>query len=319
MTVNTLYATATNTSNISRIRFSEAHNDSAPLVSIDAVSSSLTIGDDISVDIGYTTDHTTIFNGYVKDIQRTTPPTTYNITAYGKLIRAVDYFLASTDPNDPFTRQNIKAEFLVRDLLQEAGLNNYGYEATNFTFAVNGPLEVNLTAVYDYCKLIADTLAWHIYGDKNGKIWFVERWPRIMDGDSPIATITNNEILNISYSISDRDLRNRIVVYGRDGISAEAKEASDHLPAGFYKAVVASAEWIDTQSMAQLAANRNLDLLNRLTEEAVVTILGDANLNAREVITVVNSHTGLNDDFYVYGIDHDWSNKGFTTTLTLRK
>jgi hypothetical protein len=71
--------------------------------------------------------------------------------------------------------------------------------------------------------------------------------------------------------------------------------------------------------MAQGAADRNLQLLNRLTEEATVTILGDSSIDARDVVTVVDSYTGLNDDFYVYGIDQEWSKNGFTTTLTLRK
>jgi len=319
MTIKTLYTEVTNTTGIEQVRFSESHNDSAPLVTINAIETSLGLGDDISVDLGYVGDYHTIFNGYVKDITHSTPPTVYSITAYGVLIRAVDYFMASSDPNDPFTRTNIKAEKLVKQLLEEAGLTSYGYETTNFTFAVNGDLEINLTSVYDYCKMIADTLAWHIYGDKNGKIWFVERWPHVVAGDTSSRTIEEDEIISLSYSINERDLRNRVVVYGRDGISAEAKASSPHLPADFYKSVVASATWIDTQSMAQQAANRNLELLNRLGEEANLVMIGDASINARDIVTVVDENTGLNEDFYVYAVDHSWASRGFQTTLTLRK
>ena len=316
---NFLYASATSTSNIQQVRFSEAHNDSAPMVIIDAKTTSLTIGDSVTVYIGYVGNNSKIFTGYVKSVTVTSPPTIKKITAYGEMIRAVDYFIAASDPESPFSRSNIAAETLVHDLMALAGLNNFGYDATSFVFGVQNAVEVNLTAVYDFCSMIANTLAWHIYADKNGKVWFVERKPYVMGGDSSVATIPKTSILNASYLESERDLRNRIVVYGGDGISAVASAVSPYLPAGFYKSVVASAWWIDTQSMANLAASYNLTLLNRLTKEATITILGNAAINARDVITVTEDNTGISGDWYVYGIEHSWGKSGFTTTMTLRQ
>lgn len=326
---NILYASVTNTTGISNLRFTEAHNDAAPILTVKAENSTVDIGDEISADLGYVGDTATIFNGYVKAIDKSSSPTEYTITAYGTMIRAVDFFLASTNPNNPFTRQNIDAEDLVRDLMEEAGLTNFGYDATNFIFATQAPLEINLVSVYDYCKMIADTLAWHLYADRNGKVWFVERKPHLMDDDTPSVTLTDQDISNGQFTISERDLRNRIVVYGRNSIFAEAKDSESYdpvlessryiLPAGFYKTVVASADWIDTQSMAQKAANYNLDLLNRLTVEATVTIVGNPNIEARDVVTLNSSKLGINTDFYVYTVDQNFSSSGYTTTLTLRK
>lgn len=177
--------------------------------------------------------------------------------------------------------------------------------------------------------MIADTLAWHIYADSNGKVWFVERNPHLMSGDTPIVTITDSVISNLQFAVSERDLRNRIVVYGRNNIHAEALSSTSYdpvlessrsiLPAGFYKTVVASADWIDTQSMAQKAADYNLDLLNRLTVEATLVMEGNPNISARDIVTVNSASLSLNTDFYVYTIDQNWSSSGFTTTLTLRK
>lgn len=319
MMASKLYASVTNTSDIQQIRFSEAHNDSAPIVVIDANTTTLGIGDSVTVYIGYVGDNDKIFTGYVKSITKATPPTVKKITAYGEMIRAVDYFLASNDPYNPFSRSNIDAEDLVEDLMAEAGLTNYGYDATSFTFGVQGPVEVNLTSVYDFCRMVSDVLAWHLYADINGKVWFVDRKPYVMGGDSSSATITGSSIISASYLESERDLRNRIVVYGFEGIHATASASSPYLPSGFYKSVVASAYWIDTQSMAQLAADYNLALLNRLTKEGNITIIGDSSINARDVITVTETNTSMSGDWYVYGIEHSWSQRGYTTTLTLRQ
>ena len=327
--MKTLLATATNTSNISNIRFTEAHNDAAPIITVKATTTTIDIGDAFAVSLGYVGDCPNIFNGYVKAIDKSSSPTEYTITAYGTMIRAVDYFLASSNPDNPFSRQNIAAEDLVGDLMEECGLTSYGYDTTHFIFATQAPLEINLVSIYDYCKMIADTLAWHLYADKNGKVWFVERKPHLVSGDVSSLTLVDTQISNEQYTIGERDLRNRVVVYGRNSIHAEAKDSESYdpvtetdrqiLPAGFYKTVLASADWIDTQSMAQMAADYNLDLLNRLTVEATVTIEGNPNIEARDVITLNSSKLGINTDFYVYTVDQNWSSSGYTTTLTLRK
>jgi len=317
---NKLYASITNVTRPLDIRFSEAHNDSAPMIIIECESTTLEVGNSISVDLGYEGDYNTIFNGYVKNISKeASPPLVTKITAYGTMIRAVDYFIASLDPNAPLTYSNISAEDLVGNVLSEAGITNYGYDATSFIFATTAPMEVNLVAAYDYCSMIANTLAWHLYADKDGKAWFVDRKPYVMGGDSPSATIVIGDILSATNLRSERDLRNRIVVYGGEGIYAEASAVSPYLPDGFYKTVVASAYWIDSQSMAQQAADYNLTALNRLTLEVTIAIIGDSSINTREVITVTEATTGISGNWYVYSVDHTWGVRGFTTTLILRQ
>lgn len=328
MTVRHLYASATNISNISSVRFTEAHNDATPICTISCLNTTAGIGDSITVAIGYEGEYSNIMTGFVKDITKKTSPTEIDVTIYGEMIRAVDYFLVSDTPDDPFTRSNISAEDLVEDLMDEAGLTNFGYDATSFIFATQAPLEVNLVSVYDYCHMIAKTLAWHLYADNTGKVWFVDRKPYVMGSDSSVETITDSEILSGSYSISERDLRNKIVVYGMAGVSAVASQGTSYnpitdsdeqiLPSGFYKAVLASAEWIDTQSMAQGAADYNLDLLNRLQVEANIQIEGDSNISCRDVITVTSTALNIDHDFYVYTVDHMWDQRGFVTNLILR-
>lgn len=315
-----IYKTVTNTTNIINIKVQEAHQDTAPMAIIEAENTSLSNGDAVEIYLGYVGDYDKVFSGYVKEVTRSTPPTKYKIAAYGVMVRASDYFIASTNPDNPYTKRNITAEALVGDILALAGITNYGYEATSFTFGTQSPVEVNLVSAYEFCHMVANTLAWHLYADQNDKAWFVERWNGLMDTDSSSRTVDNTKLINASRNISTRDLRNRIVVYGRNGIHAEEKTSSPHLPSGFYQSVVASADWIDTQQMANLTAERNLDLLNKLGESVQITMLGDSSYQAREIVEFNYSNIGASGDWYVESVNHNLSNtSGFTTQLSLKK
>jgi hypothetical protein len=119
---------------------------------------------------------------------------------------------------------------------------------------------------------------------------------------------------------SDRDLRNRVVVYGAEGIYAEAKEASPYLPNGFYKTVAVSAPTvIDTQQMAEDSAAYNLEKLNRLTLGGSLSVLGNPSINARDCITVSKADIGMTGLWYVYGCEHSWGKEGYLTNLELRQ
>lgn len=319
--MNVLYASVSNTSDIISVAHSTSHTAAVSSATVIAKTTSLEVGDTIEISIGYVGNYGKIFSGYVKQVERTYPDNLYSITAQDTLVRAVDYFVASSNPDSPFSRQNISGEELVEDVLALAGITNYGYEVTNFIFAISSPVEVQLVSCYDFCKRIADILAWKLYADTDGKVWFVDRKP-YPDGDSPSATISeaNGIVLKEQYIKSDRDLRNRVVVYGADGITGTAQASSPYLPTGFYKTVVLSTTIIDSQSIADSSASYNLALLNRLTQSISIEIIGDHTINARDVITVVAPSLGLSsDDWYVYMCEHRWSSSGYITNLELRK
>ena len=318
---NQLYASITSCSGLRSITVSDSHNSATSSATIICETCSLDVGSEVSIDLGYSSNHDVVFTGYVKNIQRSQSPTLYEITCANKMIRAVDYFMVSSNPEQPFSRSNITAQALIRDVMEEAGLTNYAGSSTGFTFATKGtPVEVNLTSAYDFCKFIADLLAWHIYADNTGKVHFVNRPPFPDGGESSVATLDDSNLIAVSYGRSDRDLRNRVVVYGREGVYAEASEASPYLPAGFYKSVVIAAPTvIDDQGMAQSTADYNLEKLNRLTIGGSATIIGDSTILCRDCVTVNKSDIGMTGIFYVYGCEHDWSQEGFKTNLDLRQ
>jgi hypothetical protein len=282
-------------------------------------SSTLGLGDSASVVVGYVGDTGLIQRGYVKSIERMIPDNTYKITINDVMTRAVDFFIANADSDDAYIIDHVLAENLIGDVLGFAGITNYGYQSTSFTFGINSEVPVDLISSYDFCKEIADILAWHLYADTAGKIWFIDRKPYIMAGDSSIGTLTDTSIVTAAYTVSERDLRNRIVARGTEGVHAEASAVSPFLPAGFYKTVVIATDYLDVTSNAQLACNYNLALLNRLTESMQLTVLGNHIYLAREIITVNSTALGLNCDWYIYGAEHNWGENGYLVNLELRR
>jgi len=318
--MDNLYASITKTSNIIAVQYTDSHTAQLSNVSISAKDTTLQIGDTVSVDLGYDDNHNNIFTGYVKSITLSEPEMVYTINASNVLVRAMDFFIASADPDSPESWRNITAENLVKNVLALAGVTSYSSDVSHFTFAIHNPVEVNLTSAYDYCHFISSLIAFNLYGDKNGVARFENRRPYVVPGDTPISFSLNNEnVITSEYMRSEKDIRNRVVVYGASGIHAEAQASSPYLPAGFYKTVVAAAPTvIDSQTMAQQAADYNLDLLNRLTRRIAVQCIGEPSLETRHTITTVLPDLGINEDLYIYGLTHTWGRDGFTSMMELR-
>lgn len=331
--MNSLYASVTNTSNILSVVVTSNHDSPVSSATVEAYTTSLTLGDEVTIDLGYTTDHKVLLTGYVKQIERNVPENTYTISIYDKLVRAQDYFIASSNPESPLSYQNISAETLISNLMGLAGLTVNTPVPTSFTFGINNPFEINLVTVFDYCRMISDLLTWSFWCDSSGVVQFKNRKPYVMINQSPENlqpgfaadtatgyTLVPTKYMNVSYIESEKQLRNRVVVYGAEGIYAEASEASSVLPVGFYKSsVLAAPQLIDSNTLAQDIADYNLNLLNRIIKQLTVTVEGDVDLEARTVITVNDSRLGISNQlYYVYGCDHSFGPNGYVCSLDLR-
>jgi len=319
--LNTLTATVTKTSDILSINVSDSHNSPTATAQITAVSTTLDIGDAVHIVMGYVGDTFTAFTGYVKDIERKEPEMFYTISCANVMIRAIDYFIAAASPTDPYTWSNISAEDLIQEVLELAGMTNFDMDATSFTFAVHNPVEVNLTSAYDYARFLSDIIAFNLYADNTGKVRLVNRRPYPVGGDTSVLTIANTDVVSATYGVSDRDLRNKVIVYGTGDIHASASASSPYLPSGYYRTVVVAAPGvIDTQSMAQQSATYNLALLNRLTYRLSTSIFGTTGIFARSVVTVNLPELDISsEDWYIFSCEHSWSRQGFLTTLELRR
>jgi hypothetical protein len=329
-----LYCTVTGTPKVITASINSSHGSPTTSAIITTNASSLDIGDAVTIVMGYVGSNSTIFKGYVKQIEKNVPDNLYTITCSDKMIRAVDYFIAAEDPNNVLTYKNKTAESLVQDLMAMSGLNSFTYDQTYFTFGVTHDFEINNVPCYDYCRTIADILTWHLWCDINGTVHFENRKPYVMTGDTgqpgdttderpegyAAHTVTTGISLNASWSKSEKDLRNRVIVYGVNGIHATAQASSPYLPSGFYKTVVADLQSIlDSQSEVDRTADYNLNLLNRLTYGMKVNIVGDSTITAREILRIKNTYLGVDSNWYSYGCEHQFSPDGYTTALDLRQ
>jgi hypothetical protein len=334
------FCTITGTTNVINCSVNESHGASTSTAIIEVESTTLDIGDEIEIIMGDESSSGRVFTGYVKQIDKKTPTSTTSITANDKMVRAIEYYVVSSDPEAPFTRSKIQTEDLIRELLTMAGLTGFDMGTTYFQIANVGEVEVNLVSSYDYCHGLANLITWHLWCDRNGVIHFKNRKPSVMYGDSgqvgdvadqfgySYGTLMLNayNIISLTKTTDEKDLRNRIVVYG-SGVEAEASAVSPYLPSGFYKtAVIGASLMLDTQAGCQQAANYNLQLYNRLTTKASCAVAGLYNqytLGARTVLQISANEVfpSIPNDskWYVYTCEHSFSSSGYITSLELRQ
>ena len=329
-----LYASIPGMSTITGVNVATQHQQSVATATILCQTTTKDIGDEINIDLGYNSNHGHIFKGFVKQIERSTPNNTYQITCHDVMSRAVDYFFVPDNPEIPWRRANITAEDLIEDVLRESGLTNFDFDNTSFTFAVTADVyaEVKMVSAYDYANGVTDLIAWHMWADKVGQIKLKNRKPYWMDSgaeasqpgyvpDVALKTIIDGvggSVIEARYFEHERDLRNRIVVHGTPGTFAEAKASSGYLPSGYYKTAAMFWPILDSQAIADKAAAYNLSMLNRLSVGLNLTTLGDHELLAHEAVHATINKLGIDDDFYIYYAEHNWSAKGYTTTMELR-
>lgn len=320
-TLKTLAHSITGVSDVTDITVNESMNTATNTAVIKGYDTTLSLGDSISFNMGYLGDTGKLFTGYVRKIIWDLPTAQVEVICEDELSKAVDFFLASSTPDNPFARSNISTEDLVEDLLNQAQITNYTANVPlSVTWGTNGPIEFNLVTVWSAVSSIARMLAWHVYADRNGQVHLTRRPPYVEGSDTADFTwsLTTDNLLSTSAEDSTEELRNKVVVYGKPGVSATASASSPFLPAGFFKTAVISTPIIDTNSLAQRTADLNLERFNRLTKSAVLQIEGDYNVEPRKIVNVTEPYTGLSGDWVIYHVETKMDSSGFTQIVTLR-
>lgn len=321
-TVKILSHNVPNCSNVEGIRVTESYNSASSQAMITCGSTSLDVGDSITFNMGFSGDTGKMFTGYVREIEVSVPDYKVTVTCEDILAKAVDYYIAANDPDNPFSRENVSTATLVGDILALADISSISASLPlSITWGTNGPIKINLISAWAAAKNIADMMAWTIYADRDGTVHLVDRKPYIMDGDSSSHSWDSSsfEILSDSYTKSTQNLRNKVVVYGLDNIHASASAVSPYLPSGFYKTAVIATPYLDTTHICQIAADYNLELFNRLTERATIQIEGDHTVNPREIATLTDTFTGLSGDWFIYHVETVMDSTGFKQNLTLTR
>jgi hypothetical protein len=349
-----LYANVSDTvsNSILSVNLTESHDASTAVatVLVPTGGTNLTLGDYVTIDLGYTTQHQMLFQGYVKKLDRSAPEGTMSVTAYDVLTRAIDYFIVSPTA-DPFVQQNIETGDLIKYVLGMSGLTDFDFDNTSFIFATGGSkAEINLVGAYDYSKQLSDLIAWNLWAEYDGTVYLKNRKPFPMDGSlhqpgevtdvgkyygsSPVSlgTLSTKDILSISLSKNERDLRNKVVIYGANGLtrSASRSDSFDPIlnsyvqvlpttPSVFYKSVCLSSLIITDGTFAQDACDYNLALMNRVGYDITLTVVGRPYYHARRVVDLTYAPLGISGSWYIYACDHEFNRNGYTCNLVLKK
>lgn len=275
------------------------------------------IGDLVYVDIDVSGNTYRGFYGYVKSYDYQNKDGIYEYNAFGVLVRAKDNFIASSTPDTSYKIFNKSIESLIGDLLNMSHIYNYIYDPTNFYLAVTHEYEINLINAYDMISQAKKIIAWEVWDDEYGNVYLKDRKPYIMPSDTSYMII--DSFIDFDLNINDTDLRNRVVIYG-DNVYSEAKTSSSYLPTGYYKTVVLASNLIQSQTFADLAADYNLNALNRLTEELTLVKEIVPFVEPFKVITLSTGISDIDGDWYVYNVTTEVRlNSGAIQTLSLRR
>jgi hypothetical protein len=308
------------------ITVTEAYNSTMSQAIIETYDTSLSLGDSIGFNMGFDGDSGKIFQGYVRNIEAGLPAASNRIICEDELAKATDYFMASDDPQAPFERSNIQTEDLVEDILNEAQITSFtATPPLSVTWGTKGTIEFNLVTAWQAATTIVGALAWHLYADRTGTVRLIDRPPYIVGGDTADFTwnLASEKILALGHTRSTDNLRNRVVVYGQENITAVDSAVSPYLPAGFYKTAVIATQAIDSQAQANEAASSNLDLMNRLTESLQLEVEGDYRIEPRKIVNVVVNDApislAVSGLWFVYQVEHRLDQSGYRCNVTLVK
>ena len=318
--------TIPNITGLLSITVTEAYNSTMSQAIIECYDTSLSLGDSISFNMGYSGDSGKIFTGYVRNIDTSLPGASNRIICEDELAKATDYFIAANDPQNPLSYSNQKTEDIVQNILSQAQISSFSSNVPlEVIWGTKGSLEFNLVTAWQAADTLVGALAWHLYAGRNGTVNLINRPPYFVSGDTADFTwnLTSEDILVLSHIRSTKNLRNRVVVYGKENITGIASASSPYLPGGFYKTAVIATQAIDSSSQANTAASNNLALMNRLTESLSLQIEGDYQIEPRKFAQVVVEDTDISMDisglWFIYQVEHRLDQSGYICNATLVK
>jgi hypothetical protein len=281
---------------------------------------------DISNPVTIAINGTTMMKGTVKSVVRRRPEGIYEFMAEDILQRAVEYWFAPDDIDAGYTWSNIDHLSLTRALLSYASITAADIiddwtPYPTFQFAIGPePFKVTIAAVWDVINQINQITGMHVYADADNKVHLTRIWDEPGTPTKTFGTGNSGTMKTVEYYRSDENLRNRVSVYGWNGCHGVAQAVSPYVPAGFFKTAIISYDAIVDAAMAQETADINLARLNKLTESAIVEVIGDTSISCRQTATVVDSKSNLSGNWFIMQCEHRVDNtSGYTVRMSFTK
>ena len=287
-------------------------------------SSSFDINDEVVIVAGFTDGSYTLMNGGVVDtVTAERPPGLYRIEGRDKLKKALDYFIvaASLDeadffnpcPGVPGAYAKVSPTTAIDAILAECGLGGVTGSAPGWELGTEEDgMPLQLVSAWDAIQQICSIGAWRVWCTASGTIMFGSVLTPV-GGGITLETGNEGQILSCSYSRSDENLRNKIVVIGVNGDYIGTASAVSPYVSG-YKAAILSTDLLESDADCLASANANLTAFNRLTETTTVDSTG-VGLELYNSVGVSEPFTGAPGGM-ITSITHTIDRDGYRVSLT---
>lgn len=186
------------------------------------------------------------------------------------------------------------AKYWIEKFFNDAGVT-YSIDASGNGAVVAENSSLGATSAYDAIQGLLQMSGWYMYFDPDG-VCIVDTLSK--DLSENLYTVDDTEILNLEIKKSDKDLRNRAVVWGNysggSWVFADRSTTTGYETSSLDKrAVVLANSTIYSSGTAASLANKLLNEFADITTEKIVTVAGFHPVTIGDLLTI--------DSNYFYG------------------
>ncbi len=316
------------------LEYHEDFNAASSTFTLVTNTSGFSINEAVNISMGYVGDTSVMMTGgFVDSITADRPPGTYRIEGRDRLKQATDFFIveASMVEEDFFNPRldngSSSPEDIVGDILDECGLltgqdlDSTGGAWTFGTAEEGTPFQ--LKTAWDAIQEVTMIGVWKVWVKPSGGIRFAQVIPEPGVSSGSLTTGDSGNLLRVSYSKSDLNLRNKVVVIGApfpgpefEYYTGTASAGSPYLPVGYYKTAVISTDLLTDGVECFNSAVLNRDKLNKLTEGITFVAEGDQDIHIMDTLNITEAFSGTSGSWFVDDITHSVDSNGYTMTGT---
>jgi len=251
----------------------------------------------ILIDQGYGSELIRTFSGTIDDVVMTTFPAEITLVCRDYMKRAYDQLITSGGTHS-ITYNNFTPEAMFADLAAKAGWSagDIHTEATGLTIVE----KVFQNETYgDAFSWLADMCGFMVFCDEDGDIYYIK------DDDDAVPTsdyafAEGEDIISLGYTISDRDLYNKIICVG-DGVSYEVTYYNTYnILAG--KKMIINASEATTEAQCQAIAEQARYVMNARARICEFAAIANPYLQIKDTLTVTETTTLISELYNITDI-----------------
>lgn len=259
----------------------------------------------VVIEQGYGQELETTFTGTIDDVQMTTFPAEITLICRDYLKRAYDQLITSGGVHAvTYTSQTPEAIFTALATLAGWAGADIHTEATGLTIAEKTFANETYGDAFSW---LADLCGFLVWCDEDGDIYFYK------DDDDAVPSedyefAEGEDIISLGYTISDRDLYNKIIVIG-DGVSYEVTYYNTYDILAQKKMIINASE-ATTEAQCQAIAEQAVYVMNARARICEFAAIANPYLQIGDTLTVTETTTLISELYKITDISTSQSPDG---------